>query len=761
MIDFLKSVCNAVSTLRSVLYLRRGNPDRDFAGNILPDTAENKISPDNKTESKSAANLTLGKSTRVQDFKTLQETASFNGSLDLASDISAHIVSSTLNQIGFLDSVGLCEKKLPGKNDLCFQNPKTKEELFFDDLNIDFKRLFIINKFFKGDIAKYLQTFKEKLHLATKDVFQKEIEALKGNKAKEVIDYLSAESLQEFPEPSINDPGYETVKQFAEENPEIAIELVHYMTDGQRYFCRLINNGVTASDDPVIALIDSSIKESPESFLKFIKTLSGIIESKTTKKDNQLLLLKKLQDKIKETIHSGITACDLQTSSNEINTEDQLRLIEQKVTNNIAEALKQEEKIIGDLEKTVKLAQRRKFLIWTGAGIVTVATGGSGLYVANLITNNIYFNNKVASIEEKIRPYREINYTSFYNQAINSLRAFPIERRDPVNRTNADSLDIWIHQTHTVDTQGFRRVIGKDFVKPLAVLLAPQLPPNINLECLPNHLRNNLSNCLRGLIPQNVWGQKMPPLFGSVLEERFPVPTSDFIFFLQTKSAYKRPNPDGSGPLVDEVDERITIRNNLTYYANQRQLRGKERDRFINDHLEPRDFITVDPRYVAPTEALRIITEAINKRKFEILISGPLTDAAYQEVIRTGVNTNNYEDLLTPEAVTNNFERFKGYSILKSLIHEFDRAKDQGDIKKIEELEPLIDESIRFNDENCPRDQAQENFTHLAFCEADLQVLNRAREIRYEETRRRNTWRARRINEPSMYADLINRSSGR
>src|SRR3989338_943062 len=113
-------------------------------------------------ESDVSKSTTTGKKfpTRIGD---TSKVLALHGNQNLSESLPGYITSFTLRQIGYLDSVDFYEKKLPDANYLYFEQPDTKEKIYIDDFDLTAKRLFIIQRFFRDDTAKYLNAVQEKL----------------------------------------------------------------------------------------------------------------------------------------------------------------------------------------------------------------------------------------------------------------------------------------------------------------------------------------------------------------------------------------------------------------------------------------------------------------------------------------------------------------------------------------------------------------------------------------------------------------------
>ncbi|GEM_PF-6848518 len=699
--------------------------------------------------------------------------------LNSADSVKSYLQGESIDRVNYFDSSDFLNGKLPdeGYTSVLMADGERRD---IEALSPDEKRLYILRKAFGFNFDRYLNVFKDKLVRVARDIYKQALYDKLSSDPDSPTVYISDELPEEQNRPVKNfqnvNGTYKWAMDSLTEDRDSMVGIHRYLRngDGQRKFVRdLINSQKlhhSNGDDSAMEYISAWIGRSPQSLLKARVVLEELIEDIPIGPNRLSFHLNSLEDKIRDssqgTINSGWSWWNLigmrgrhtapgvkdgLTSLNEkplpgfmVDLEDRIAVLAKDVFD--------EEK--GIVEE-IKMQRRRHFLkvasAWTGVGTVFSALGTGVTYWAVSSANAAYFNEKVTSIEEKVRPYRQLVYESFLNRARGNLPAFPAERRDPLDISGHE---VWTNQNFAVEIQQFRMGICRDYSRPLGLCFIPELPRNVNMDGVPAFLRTNLSNCLRGLIPQDVWNSnQIGWIIGSSLETRYPVPDSRMRYFLGPQSAYRN-STDRSG-LVSEPSEEVRMRGLAESVANARSLQGQQREDFINSHLQPRDFVDVDPDYINIVLGLRVFSDALKRRKFDVLVSGnQLSNEQYQELTAEGVDTGNITRFTIPQIIVENFQRFKGYEVFQALIRQFDLAKNNNDIAKIEQLEPLIDESIRTNSALYPPEEARVVMNHLALCEAILEKLNRALEIRYREIKSRNTYRARLINEEPMYTVL-------
>lgn len=697
--------------------------------------------------------------------------------LDSTADIKSYLHRESIDRINYFDSNDFLSSRLPDEDYISVLIDNQRKNI--EDVGDDYKRLHMLKKAFRFNYDRYLDVFKDKLVRVARDIYKQALYNKLLSDPTDSAGYISEELAEEQNRPVRNfqsvNGTYKWAVDSLTEDRDAVVGIHRYLRDGdgQRKFVRdLINSQKlhhSNGDDSALEYITGWVGHSPQSLLKARVVLNELIEDIPIGPNRLTFHLNSLEDKIRDSSsrsikggwswwnmlgilsrrnNSGGTEGGLNDLSGQPLSEFMVN-IEDRIASLAKDVFEDEKRIIEE----IKVKHRRHFLkvgsIWTGVGTVVSSLGAGTTYYLVNRANAIYFNDKVTSIEDRIRPYRSLVYETFLTQARSNLRAFPAERRDPLN---INGYDTWVYQNSTVGTQQFRGGICRDYFRPLGLCLIPNLPQSPNMEGLPTYMIGNLSNCLRDLIPQDVWNNTISYIIGSSIVSRAPIPGSRMITFLDPYSAYSLVS--GRNILQQAVSDEIRIRNIAGSVADSRGLQGQQREDFINSHLQPRDFVEIDQDYVNIGTALRILSDAVRKRKFEVLISGPLSNEQYQAVIADGIDTGNIARYTEPSEAVANIGRFKGYEVLSSLIRQFDEAKNNRDITRIEQLEPLIDELLRFNSSTYSPEKTRITMSHLALCEIILEKLNRAFDIRYQEIKNRNTYRARLINEEPMYSVL-------
>ncbi|GEM_PF-5471144 len=604
---------------------------------------------------------------------------------DLGSDetLNDFLRTGTLDQLGYLHSADFNQKKLPDESYLFVEDPKSKEKIYFESLNDDEKRLFLLERVFKNDYQAYIQAFIDRLsrtaRIAFKDILLKELYGREEDRFSEAINLLK-EEVAEGEQMAQNrvlhqmNGTYDWTMDFLNKYPQVAEKIYHYMRNGQRYFCRVLNDKAVLSEtekekytDDVLNLIVTWIKQSPRAFLRAYTAIEIIMEDIPIGSNRLSYELNKVQNKVKDLTGAGkkTTALlngvqvDLKDSigdtaihSSSMNIENVIVYFEDKVAEIAHEVFDNEKRIIDG----IKLISRRRALKkggWyslVGAGAIALL-GTAGAYYNHVSSQR--FDAEVSRISSNINPVIKIDYERIYNNALTEMGTeYPPEALDPVVISQYD--------LQMINYTDFKNSLSKKYCKILAAYLTPDLPQATidgiqsgAIRDLPADLHTNFPHDLRNLFIKEEWyypydgpHEKDRICYGNMIGQGYtqkgviqpgvlelPRAAGALVTFL-----HPMPFPSRTRPLKeDPVTHQRTYLNELIEPKSEKEFFGG---------VEPRDFIEYDFKlYVEPcNEMLR----RIEVKKQEI-INGFNESSEVQKANVLLSNLSKSNDLVTVE----------------------------------------------------------------------------------------------------------------